>query len=121
MKLISLLLFFCACNTAKQPPVAGDTDTISVKLNDSFTIRLSTSMGTGYSWSLADSSWARNMSLDSVTVVNNVEGKDDGPDTQVFYFRAITKSTSVLHFLHKRPWEQSGKINKEKKITVIIE
>lgn len=78
-------------------------------------------MGTGYSWGLPDSAWSGNMSLDSVTIVNNTEGKDDGADTQVFYFKALKKSTTILHFTRKRPWESADKANKRRDITVIIE
>lgn len=121
MKLLPIVLFFYACNTAKQPVDMGEGDTLNVKVDSSFTIKLSTSMGTGYSWGLADSAWTKNISLDSVSVINNVEGKDDGADTQVFHFKAIRKSSTPLHFIRKRPWQSNDKADKEKKITVIIE
>jgi len=78
-------------------------------------------MGTGYSWASKDSAYTKNMSLDSVTVINNLEGKDDGPDLQVFHFRPLVKSTNKLLFVHKRPWEKADKADKEKRYTVIIE
>lgn len=121
MKLLPLVLFFCACNTAKQPADMAEGDTLKVKVDSSFTIELSTSMGTGYSWGLADSAWTRNISLDSVTVINNLEGKDDGADTQIFHFKALKKSSTLLHFIRKRPWQGNDKANKERNITVIIE
>lgn len=78
-------------------------------------------MGTGYSWESKDSAYAKNMSLDSVTVINNTEGKDDGPDMQVFHFHSLIKSTSNILFIHKRPWEKANKADKEKLYTIIIE
>lgn len=111
----------CACNPAKKQAGSGEGDTLTVKQNSTFTIQLSTTMGTGYSWGLPDSSWTETLRLDSVSVINNVEGKDDGPDTQVFHFKALRKSTTRLHFIRKRPWESDDKANKERNITVIIE
>ncbi|MBI5856859.1 MAG: protease inhibitor I42 family protein [Sphingobacteriales bacterium] len=121
MKLLLFLFLFSACDTAKHPKVTPAGDTISVKINTTFTIKLSTSMGTGYSWGLTDSAWTKYMALDSVTVVNNVEGKDDGADTQIFYFRSLVKSTTTLHFIRRRPWESPEKADKERYFTIIIE
>jgi hypothetical protein len=61
------------------------------------------------------------MTLDSIKVVNNIEGKDDGPDTQVFYFRARAKSSNQLHFIRKRPWEGNDLADKERTFTITIE
>ena len=121
MKLLSLLILFCSCGAANTSDSGIASDTIKVKVNESFTIKLATSMGTGYSWSTADSAYASNMSLDSVTVISNTTGKEDGTDLQVFHFRSLVKSTSQLHFIHKRPWEKAEKADKEKRFTVIIE
>lgn len=121
MKLLPLLFLFTACDTAKQPKVTPEGDTITVKINSPFTIKLATSMGTGYSWGLADSAWANYIKLDSVTVVNNVEGKDNGADTQVFYFRSLVKGTTTLHFIHRRPWESPEKADKKKNYIIVIE
>lgn len=119
MKILLLLFLLTGCDTAKQNSTTPLTDTVYVKVNESFTIKLSTSMGTGYSWMPVDSSYKKNISIDSVVVINNIEGKDDGADTQVFYLHALEKSSTVLHFIRKRPWEANAKANKEKKITIV--
>lgn len=121
MKLIICLFILSACDASKKQNSTAVTDTITVKVNNSFTVELGTSMGTGYSWVLADSSWVNYLSLDSVTVKNNAEGKDDGQDLQVFHFHSHVKSNTILHFVRKRPWESNDKADKVKHITVIIE
>ena len=129
MKLIVLFLLAGACNTGKPDsavPVADkpDTtlqDTLRVNLHNSFTIELGTSMGTGFSWSLRDSSYRASLSLDSTTVLNNVEGKDDGPDIQVFYFTAIKKGETRLHFIRKRPWRKNDPPDKERIFNILAD
>lgn len=121
MKMLSLFVFFCSCNAASINTPTTASDTINVKVNESFTIKLATSMGTGYTWAPEDSAYIKNMSLDSVTVINNVEGKDNGPDLQVFHFRSLLKSTTKLVFIHKRPWEKADTADKKKPYTIIIE
>jgi predicted secreted protein len=127
MKALILLIFIYACGASTQkegqqaPATMTVSDTIRAKPNEQFTIKLITSMGTGYSWTTTDSAYSKNMSLDSVTVISNTEGKEDGADQQVFHFRALAKSTTLLHFIRKRPWEGTEKADKQKKFTVIIE
>ncbi|HEV7780087.1 MAG TPA: protease inhibitor I42 family protein [Chitinophagaceae bacterium] len=136
MKVLTLLIFLYACGASPksestkspQNPESNNpadttsvkTDSITVKVNETFTIKLGTSMGTGYAWSTTDSTYSKNISLDSVSVISNTEGKEDGADLQVFHFRALVKSTTVLDFIHKRSWEPSEKADKQKKYTVII-
>lgn len=121
MKLLLILILAAGCETAKQHSATTLTDTVYVKINEPFTIKLSTSMGTGYSWMPIDSSYRKNIIVDSITVVNNIEGKDDGADTQIFHLRALQKSTTLLHFIRKRPWENNQKADKEKKFTLIAQ
>lgn len=121
MKILITFLWFAGCNTPKQNISIPLTDTVFVKVNQSFTIKLSTSMGTGFSWMPIDSSYKENIKIDSVVVINNIEGKDDGPDTQVFYLIALKKNSTVMHMIRKRPWEANIKANKEKKITIIAQ
>ncbi len=119
MKLISLLLLATSCGTASHQQV--NTDTIKVKVKESFEIKLATNMGTGYSWSLKDSAYRQFMSFDSVYTILNPEGKDNAPEIQVFCFTALKKSSTTLHFLHARPWRKEEKPDQEKQYLVIIE
>jgi predicted secreted protein len=113
MKLIALLLIISACNTGKTVNSQSDTalpadiprDTIRTVLNGSFKIELGTTMGTGFSWSLKDSMYKSFLVLDSTKVLNDVEGKDNAPDTQQFFFTGIKKGETKLHFIRKRSWE----------------
>jgi predicted secreted protein len=119
MKLIPLLLLATSCGTASHQQVS--TDTIKVKMKESFEIKLGTNMGTGYSWSLKDSAYRQFLSLDTVYTISNAEGKDNAPETQVFRFTALKKSNTTLHFLHARPWRKEEKPDQEKQYQVIIE
>jgi len=119
MKLFVLFALIGGCHTSK--PDTASQDTIRVKINETFEIRLGTSMGTGYSWSPKDSAYQANFSLDSSYVINNVEGKDNGPDTQVFRFRALKKSETTLQFIHSRPWEKNKPPDKERSFRILIE
>lgn len=129
MKLFALIAFIGACNTGKPdtakpgipPPDTSRQDTIRVKLNDPFTIELGTSMGTGFSWSLTDSLYRGFLTLDSTKVLNNVQGKDNGPDTQQFFFTAVRKGDTKLHFIHARPWQKDIPPDKERTFSVFIE
>jgi predicted secreted protein len=122
MKLLTLMLLIVACNSPKKADTTPlPEDTVRTKVNKTFTVELSTSMGTGYSWSTSDSAYTKAIRLDSVTVINNVVGKDDGADTQIFHFTALAKNTITLLFIRKRPWEKADKADKEKKFTIIIE
>jgi predicted secreted protein len=119
MKLFVLFALVGGCHTSK--PDSTSQDTIRVKVNETFEIRLGTSMGTGYSWMPKDSAYQANFSLDSSYVVNNVQGKDNGPDTQVFRFKALKKSETIIHFIHVRSWKKDETPDKEKSFSVIIE
>ena len=127
MKLLAFFVLAGACNTGKPAPgktdaatpPASQQDTIRTKLNSPFTIELSTNMGTGFSWSLADSMYSEFLTLDSTVVLNDPEGKDNAPDNQVFYFTAVKKGETKLHFIHSRPWKKDPP-DKERIFNVFI-
>lgn len=120
MKILAVLLFFSACNSSGKTNTQPQGDTINTSINKAFTIELTTSMGTGYSWQPQDSLYKKNLRLDSVTVINN-KSKEDGADTQIFHFTPIKKGTIEILFIRKRPWETIEKRDKEKKFTIVIE
>ena len=130
MKLLSLLLLIIsACNTGKTVnsqsdsalPVDNPRDTIRTVLKGSFTIELGTTMGTGFSWSLADTMFKSFLVLDSTKVLNDVEGKDNAPDTQQFFFTGIKKGETKLHFIRTRPWEKNVPPDKERVFIIFVE
>ncbi len=121
MKLFALLLFISACNSPQQTNQTPGADTIVADLNKPFTIELTTSLGTGYSWAPIDSAYKKLIRLDSTTTVNNITGKEDGTDLQIFHFTGIAKGTIECLFIRKRPWEANDKRDKEKKFTITIQ
>jgi hypothetical protein len=129
MKLIMLLLIMGACNTGKPDnskpesasPPASTGDTIRTKPAASFTIELGATLGTGFSWSLADTLYNSFLTLDSTKTLNDVQGKDNAPDTQLFFFTGRKKGETTLHFIHARPWRKQDPPDKKRTFTVIIE
>jgi predicted secreted protein len=118
MKFPAVLLFFTACGTAS--PGASNEDTMKVKLNEPFEIKLGVSMGTGYSWYLADSAYHQFIKPDSTFISDKVD-LEGGPETQVFSFHGYRKGQCSLHFIHRRAWRKEDPPSKEKKINIIIE
>lgn len=119
MKLLALMLLSTACNSPQKADTTITEDTIRTKINESLTIELSTSMGTGFSWQPLDSLYTDTIRLDSITVVNN-KTKEDGADTQIFHFTPLKKGSITILFIRKRPWEKADKRDKEKSITINI-
>jgi predicted secreted protein len=116
MKILPLLAILAGCGTTSHP---ASSDTIQVKVNETFEIKLGSSLGTGYSWTLADSAWRQYLSLDTTYVINDPQQKDNGPDTQVFRFRALSKGESALHFDYRQPWKKEEAPSKQRSYTVI--
>ena len=60
MKIFFLFFLFSSCGSTKHPPVVENTikaeDTIKIKVNENFEIKLGAVMGTGYRWILRYSS-----------------------------------------------------------------
>lgn len=118
MKLLSILVFLASCGTTTH--TTPSSDTIRVKVNEHFDIKLDTRLGTGFSWVLADSAWRSNLSLDTTYVVNDPQQRDNGQEVQVFRFKALAKSESTLHFNYVRPWKKEEAPDKQRSFTIIV-
>lgn len=118
MKLITLLLLLGSCHPVSRP--AGPGDSISVKKGGTFDISLAVNLGNGYSWSISDSAFSAFLSLDTQFVRTNVRDVDNGPEEQVFRFRALKKGTTQLHFRLRRPWRKEDPPLQEKEYQVTI-
>jgi predicted secreted protein len=124
MKLLLLSLACAACgasNTSVKDTGSVSTgDTIIVKVNEFFEVKLGAVMASGYSWSIADSNYTSFAKLDTTFAILNSDREGD-PETQVFRFKAINKGETVLHFIHVRPWRKTDPPTKEKKYKLTIQ
>lgn len=121
MKMLAFLLLLCSCGSAHQgaaPSPSGDT--IKVKLNEKFEIKLDVNFGTGYSWITADSVFTTYLRPDSTYSIENKD-KEGSPATQVFRYMAIAKGQTTIKFIYIRPWRKDDKPEKEKTYQVTIE
>lgn len=119
MKNLIILFAFWSCGTANQNGTIEDT--ITVKVADHFDIRLPTVLGTGYSWSLKDSTYQQHLSFDTTYVITNPSGNEGARELQVFQFTGIIKGTTNLNFIHSRPWKKDEEPDKQKSYKVIVE
>lgn len=118
MKIIALLLLVQACNNNK--PDTTVQDTIHIKTNETFEIKLGAVLGTGFRWMPADSAYQPFLRLDS-TYTYQPKDIDGEPELQVFVFRGLKKGTASVHLVYKRSWKKKDPPEKERKYTVIIE
>lgn len=77
-----------------------------IKANETFTIKLPASMGQGYSWQLADSSFTENLVFEKQVTKNQTRSKPGTDSMQIFYFKAINPGTKTIHFVYGRPFNK---------------
>ncbi len=118
MKFLALLLLCSSCATSN--PDTASSDTIRVKVSETFELKLSAVMASGFSWSIADSAFMKFVSLDTTFTIANSDREGD-PELQVFRFRGIEKGEAKIHFIHIRPWRKTDPPTKEKWYDVIIQ
>jgi len=118
MKIVALLLLVQACNNSK--PDTSMQDTIHVKRNETFEVKLAAVLGTGFRWMPADSAYQPFLRLDT-TYTFQPKDIDGEPEMQVFVFRGLKKGETTLHFVYKRSWKKKDPPDKQRKYTVIIE
>jgi predicted secreted protein len=123
MKLVLFLLVCAACGASnpsvKNTEVGNNNDTITVKLNERFEVKLGAVMASGYSWSILDSTYKSHVVLDSMYTIANSDREGD-PEMQVFRFKAIAMGEAQLHFIHIRPWRKTDPPTKEKNYNIIV-
>lgn len=118
MRLPLYLLLLGSCHPASRPAATGDS--LYIKKGATFEITLSVNLGSGYSWSLADSAFSSLLRGDTQFVRTNVRDIDNGPEEQVFRFTALAAGKTRLSFRLARPWkkEEPPLQKKEYDITV---
>ncbi|MEP6701325.1 MAG: protease inhibitor I42 family protein [Bacteroidota bacterium] len=124
MKILLLFLLLNSCGSTKSPGVVENTskaeDTIKIKVNENFEIKLGAIMGTGYRWILQDSAYQQLLNLDT-TYTLSAKDIDGNPETQVFRFTGIKKGETIVKLVYIRPWKKQDPPDKEKKYTIIVQ
>ena len=120
MKCIWLLWILGSC-AASSTDSTHTGDTIKVKLDARFEVKLPAVMASGFSWSIGDSAYMKYAVLDTTYTVNNPTNQEGDPETQVFQFIATQKGKTSLRFIHVRPWRKQDPPTKEKNYTLIVE
>jgi len=97
------------------------TETITVKTDSIFSIRLSAVFGEGYSWRLnkiSDSTCVKFVNQDQLS---GVQDKDGGRENQLFYFKGDKKGECTLEFAYEQPWlkEKSPKLSYKSYVIII--
>ena len=87
---------------------SASQDKIRVKVDSIFTIPLKCNAGAGYSWQLADSSFAGYVKYLKQDFQNLSPEKDGGDGLQTFYFNALQAGKAQIKFIYvqpfKKPW-----------------
>ena len=114
--MIALFAYSCFSQNKQMKP-----ETISVKMDSVFSIRLSAVFGEGYSWRLINISDSTNVKFIKHDQLPGVQDKDGGPESQIFYFKGDKKGKCTLEFIYEQPWlkEKSPKLNHKTYVIVI--
>ncbi|PZP49506.1 MAG: hypothetical protein DI598_07655 [Pseudopedobacter saltans] len=127
--LLTIITFLVACNTTNTKDNKSKTVQLSlmdsnskvVNNKDSFTIDLNASVGQGFSWQLADSSFEKNVHYLGQTFENQPGGKDGSDGIQHFKFQAIEKGQTTLNFIYVQPFNKPyPKDSKTKQFPITI-
>ncbi|HEY4198618.1 MAG TPA: protease inhibitor I42 family protein, partial [Mucilaginibacter sp.] len=106
MKFFALVFFCVFCHFAhgQTPP----TDSLTVKLGHTFTVRLDSQPSTGYSWLLTDSLDKKQIRQIKVPyMISPKKGLPPGAaGKQVFTFKAIKQGADTIHLAYVRPWQK---------------
>lgn len=100
---LGLLLHIVLSCTPLMPP---EDSARRVRQGEVFTVSISSSIGTGYTWQLAspaDRAYLMFMSK-RYKAANDLDG---GSGTDQFTFKAVKKGRVRLRFQYVRPWEKS--------------
>jgi predicted secreted protein len=117
MKLLLMFILFFSCPSTNTTTV--EQDQMSVAVGDTFLIRIPSSIATGFTWQLKDSS-------NNYTILLNKKYEDgkkdmDGePGEDVFTFKAQQRGSTVLNFVYIRLWEKGLAPKDERKYKVVI-
>lgn len=119
MKLLIVFLLFVSCPTTNNTTLQQDT--IKAKLSDTFTIKIPSSIGTGYTWQFQDTVNNRFVSLEKKEYKEGATDKDGATGIDVFTFKAQQKGSTDLHFKYLRNWQKEKTAKEERSFKVVIE
>lgn len=77
---------------------------MTVKSGETFTVRLRSQAGTGYSWKLMNSSPGLTTQNRKETYENVPDSKPGSAGLQTFYFKANKTGTETIHFIYQQPF-----------------
>lgn len=115
---MAVFLLVQACTNSS--PDTSLQDTIRVKTNESFEIKLGVVLGSGFRWMTADPAYQPLLRLDTTYTIH-AKDIDGEPETQVFQFRGLKKGEVRLRFVYGRSWQKKDPPRKERTYTVIVE
>ncbi len=104
--LVGLMFFLTSCTSGVLPTLnfTADTQAISVKVGQHFTITLQENASTGYIW--------EDPVISDTSVVKLVKSprasKDElvgAPEDVTWEFEALAEGSATITFEYKRPWE----------------
>lgn len=115
---LMIALITYSCFSQNEPT---KKETLVVKRDSVFTVRLGASFGEGYSWRLVQVSDTSCVKFLKMSHLAGIEGKDGAPEIQLFHFRGAKNGISTLHFVYEQPWlkEKSPKLQ-YKSYSIII-
>ena len=96
--------------------------TVTLHSGDILEVTLPATLGTGYSWKVANSA-ATVLKEQGSPEAGSAEtaGKAGQPENQVFLFNTLAKGTGQLELQYLRPWEKDRKPAKTFSLTVKVE
>jgi predicted secreted protein len=101
-----LFLGWTDANTRYVPSTRNADTTIRVGVEDTFSVVLPASAGTGFSWQLKDSAYAGKLRFLKQTYKDDTPSLPGGPGLQLFYFQALRRGPVHLRFICVRPFQR---------------
>jgi inhibitor of cysteine peptidase len=96
--------------------------TVTLRSGDVLEVALPATLGTGYSWKVANSA-ANVLKAQGKPEAGSAEtaSKAGQPENQVFLFNTLAKGTGQLEMQYQRPWEKDRKPAKTFSLTIKVE
>ena len=86
-----------------------ETDsTIEVAAGESFTVKLPSAIGTGYTWEMTEPVDSSTLTLISKEYKPSEEDADNSSGFDVFLFKTQNKGSTELNFRYVRPWKKDA-------------
>lgn len=121
-----LTLITCACLTEPMQTNSislSDKDngsTVTITSNETFSISLPSTPGTGYSWHIQDLDKIHLELLEERLIPKQDKLIVGAQESQLFRFKAISSGQVILQLDYSRPWEPQVKPLHQFRITIVI-